>query len=199
VNRDQNSWRSQELFSFFGASFFILASQETDSLFLFLSLSLSLAKMGQPLPLPQRIPRLNLESDEGKKLLQALSNVGITLEESTECYVRYTMPSSWKMVDDSLRQDLPRFHMVDEKNLIHFTVSGSWKGSYDNKLQLIQVEPPRLFESKNQNEPLIPSETSDEELLGRFAEVFDPLHRPPTNNALSAQRQADYSTNQQTL
>lgn len=115
--------------------------------------------MQQPLPLPERIPRPNVESEQGKNLVEALKKAGIVLEEGSEWYARYTIPSGWTMIDDSLREDVPQFYLLDEKNLIHFSISGTWKETYDNELYLTQVTPPRIFKSQRQSD-LSLSETS---------------------------------------
>lgn len=148
--------------------------------------------MGQVLPLPSRIPRPNA------KQLEKLHALGIKpdLEETEEnkketrlCkYVRYTLPEGWKMVDNSWREDLPDFYIVDStlKGRVH--ISGAWKGSYDNELRLYVLDEPKILELRN--EPLIPSETSDSALVVKFAEVFDPLQRK--GEQLRAERQEEY-------
>jgi hypothetical protein len=157
-----------------------------------ISFHIKILQMGQPLPLPEKIPRPNLESENGRKLMNELKQVGITLEDSTEAYVRYTLPEGWKMVDDSWREDLPRFYILDQKDMMHFSIQGSWKGTYDNELTLTKVPTPAFFQPQNRDKPLIPSETSTGAVLGSLGEVLDPLHRPPTT--LCAQRQKDYSS-----
>lgn len=129
--------------------------------------------MGQPLPLPERIPR-----PDSKKQMAELEEAGVILEDSTERYVGYTMPKGWKMVDDSWREDLPQFYIVDDKNMARFSIHGSWKGTYDNALTLTTVDTPRLFERRNRDQSLIPSETSDGALVGKFAEAADPFYAP---------------------
>lgn len=139
--------------------------------------------MGQPLPLPERIPKPNPDTIRGRELLGALKQAGITIDASPGEYVRYTLPHGWRMVDDSWRQDLPNFYIVDNTNMLRFSVTGAWKGSYDNELNLKEVNPPRQFEPQN-NKTMIPSETG--------SNAMDPLHRPSPE--LTAERQPDYTS-----
>ena len=124
--------------------------------------------MGQPLPLPERIPV------PSQKTLTAMTACGIQLDqESQSVYREYTLPTGWKMVDNSWRQDLPEYYIVDELGLTRFCISGSWKGSYDNELRISTVHEPKLL--KRREEELIPSETSNAAMIGKFAEALDPV------------------------
>lgn len=91
-------------------------------------------------------------------------------------YLTYTLPTGWKMVDDSQRRDLPNFHIVDNEEMVRFSIHGGWKGTYDNELHLICVAEPYKFEQRH--EEVIPSETNTVDVVGKLAEAFDPLHRP---------------------
>jgi hypothetical protein len=132
--------------------------------------------MGQICPLPQRIPCPSVEvatimKQQGIQLHDLLDEAG-----QRKAYVQYTLPSGWKMVDDSWRQDLPCFHIVDADGMIRYTVSGSWKGTYDNELHLSMKKDPIKYEPRNA--PVEASQTSTAAIAGKFAEALDPLHRP---------------------
>ena len=93
-----------------------------------------------------------------------------------------------KTVDNSYRQDLPEFHIIDNTNMVRFTITGSWKGSYDNKLTIHKVS--NSYEFKPHESELIPSETNDFAIAGKFGEALDPQHRPAPK--LKSTRQADF-------
>jgi len=94
-------------------------------------------------------------------------------------YVHYKLPIGWKTVDNSWRQDLPEFLIIDNNNMTRVSISGAWKGAYDNHLTLIILEGKqiKLYESPNDT-TVEASQTSNANLMGQFAEAFDPLHRP---------------------
>jgi len=83
-------------------------------------------------PLPERIPRPNTEQ------LEKLREMGVDVEmgKGKGKYVPYSLPTGWRIEDDSLRMDLPQFQIVDDKNLVRVTISGSWKEIYDCILNL---------------------------------------------------------------
>jgi hypothetical protein len=106
--------------------------------------------MGQPLPLPEQIPRPDVESEEGKKLMEALNKAGIVLGKGAH-YAEYTMPRGWRMIDDSECEELPIFHMVDEKNMIHFSITGRWEETrtfVSHQIRLSHVNPPQQHKEK---------------------------------------------------
>jgi hypothetical protein len=148
--------------------------------------------MGQVLPLPERIPRPNPNTDEGKKIIKAFNKFGIEFEDTQELYITYKLPNGWRTIDDSRREDLPQYYIVDDTNMVQFFIGGSWKGTYDNNLYMEQVDFPYTFESKNKTAPLIPSETSNTVVMGKMCEAIDSLHRPA--NPHTAQRKLDYTT-----
>lgn len=118
--------------------------------------------MGQPLPLPERIP---LPNDERTKI--ALAEAGVRLHaEDNARYVKYTLPEGWRLVDDSWRQDLPDYYLLDAENMKRFSIFGSWKGAYDNALRIRVIKEPKLF--KGRNEPMQASETSDIALINKL-------------------------------
>lgn len=103
--------------------------------------------MGQPLPLPERIPRPN------ETQLRSLELMGITVIEDEmkedldkhdkiikSSYLRYTLPQGWKMVDASWRQEFPDYYIIDGNGMKRVSVGGSWKGIYDNSLSLCVFE-----------------------------------------------------------
>lgn len=117
--------------------------------------------MGQSLPLPERIPK----PDE--KTFAKMKDKNITVDmESNDLYVSYTLPLGWKMVDNSWRQDLPEYHIVDDNNLVHFSIFGAWKETYDNKLSIRAVENPHKLVP--QEEKVIPGETNDVAIISKI-------------------------------
>jgi hypothetical protein len=117
--------------------------------------------MGQPLPLPERIPVPN------SKTSQALTDCGVVVNGQPNClYVTYTLPENWKMIDNSDRVDIPVWYIVDANNLARFQIAGAWKGVYDNELSIRIVESPYLV--KPRSEEPTPSETSNTNLALKF-------------------------------
>jgi len=98
-------------------------------------------KMGQVCPLPKQIPVPPEKQQQDK-----LKAMGILLESREECYSAYTLPDKWHIYNQSHREDLPCYEIVDEKNMVRVTISGSWKGNYDNKLTLNVLSKPVLFQ-----------------------------------------------------
>jgi hypothetical protein len=145
--------------------------------------------MGQLLPLPERIPRPTPNQINELKNLGIEVNIEEKDEKGNPCmYVQYTLPVGWKMVDKSWREDLPDYYIVDIESKARVSISGSWKGSYDNKLRLSILKNPIIL--KPDEGKLIPSETSNYAMLGKFAEALDPLGRPA--EPLSADRKPDF-------
>lgn len=129
-------------------------------------------QMGQALPLPKRIPKPTAFQ------LKQLNSCGIIVEDSTSAYVTYTLPEEWKMVDNSSRIDLPNYCIVDNLGMVRFTVTGAWKGSYDNDLILNYIKDPYAFNPVKNH---VYTETGPGHEIGILGQVLDPLHRPPTN------------------
>ena len=119
---------------------------------------------GKPLPLPRRIPR---PSNAVSEKLQSC-NIIVNDNPKSE-YLTYTLPDGWKMVDDSWREDLPEFRIIDHQEMIHFTISGAWKGTYDNKIEIYTVETPTKYMKRY--EKIIPSETKGEVLVGKILDA----------------------------
>lgn len=129
--------------------------------------------MGQtlftPLPLPNEIPR----PDEKMAAIMKESGIvinGIDNEESGD-YLTYDLPCGWKMVDASYRQDIPIFHIVDANDMIKFTVSGQWKGTYDNRLRIRQEKEPTKYVPRE--EDIIPSKTSGIATIVKIGEALN--------------------------
>ena len=121
--------------------------------------------MGQPLPLPERIPRPN------ETMLKSMQQSNIQVNMSDESsYVTYTLPSGWNIVNASWRQDLPNWHIIDEHNIIQYSISGAWKETYDNDIKLYNGSKTKYVEKTT---PQIPSETSTVAILGN---ICDALH-----------------------
>lgn len=125
--------------------------------------------MGQPLPLPAKIPRPTT-GQQGK-----LENMGIQThtENDAQQYVTYTLPDGWRMVDCSVRADMPEFDIVDIEKNIRVVIEGCWKGSYDNKLNMhIQSEPYSKYEEPSEKKDPIPSQTDGPALLNKFEDAI---------------------------
>lgn len=102
-------------------------------------------------------------------------------------YVEYTLPDGWKMVDDSWRQDLPNYYIIDASNMKRVSIRGSWKQTYDNDIALYIIENPTLFEPKKEATKQA-TETSIEGLLTKNDDPTRkldpvPLDEPFTPNA----------------
>jgi len=85
----------------------------------------------QTFPLPSRIP----VPTSGQ--LAKLNEMGITIGDEIEGYVLYTMPEGWKMRNNTVREDMPKFVMVDSDDNIRVVVSGVWKEAHDNELWMM--------------------------------------------------------------
>ena len=90
----------------------------------------------QTFPLPSRIPA----PTSGQRA--KLNEMGITIGDEFEGYVLYTMPEGWEMKNNTVREDMPKFVMVDSNDNIRVEVSGVWKGNDDNKLWLMFEKAP---------------------------------------------------------
>ena len=121
--------------------------------------------MGQPMPLPQRIP--NPYGQVKDKMIE----YGFELDDDGSDYITYTMPDGWRLVDDSWRADLPCRHFVDAKNIKRITVQGSWKGTYDNELR-IYIADNTLYTPRN--EEVIPSETDANAMIKKLEDSGNP-------------------------
>ena len=96
--------------------------------------------MGQPLPLPERIPAPN---DVQRKQLAIM---GINVGSVAQGFASYDLPNGWRMVDKSWRHDIPCWYIVDPDNMARWLIRGSWKETYDNELYLDIVEKPHVIE-----------------------------------------------------
>ena len=120
--------------------------------------------MGQSLPLPERIP---VPSDNDTELMKEM---GFKFGEIVEDHIKYVLPEKWTLKNSSSREDLPNWYFVDEKNMKRIQISGSWKGSYDNELNLRILETPKKFEEPKKSP--IPNETSPEKMREKFRKAL---------------------------
>jgi len=126
--------------------------------------------MGQPLPLPEKIPQPNEE------ILTSMKNDGINiLGEPQDEFVKYSLPEGWKMRDVSERQDLPNYYIVDENDNAKYSIDGTWKGSFDNYLELKIAEKKKVLPKENGMER---NQASDVSLVSNLIVDNDPLKRP---------------------
>jgi hypothetical protein len=87
--------------------------------------------MGQVCPLPDKVP-MPCPDD-----LPIVNSWGIQFGEAEGRYASMKLPAGWSFVDDSPehRPDLPCWRIVDADGRICASVSGAWKGMYDNDLR----------------------------------------------------------------
>lgn len=90
--------------------------------------------MGQPMPLPERVP-VPLPSQ-----VETLTSMGIQFGDLNDEFTSMKLPDNWSFINDSHREDLPRWSIVDAAGMIRARVSGAWKGMYDNKLHFVLCE-----------------------------------------------------------
>lgn len=82
--------------------------------------------MGQALisPLP-----LTIERPLGQ-VNEALVNCGIVINQEQ----KYSLPTGWKIIDNS-SWDFPVYYIIDNDNMIRFSITRKWKTFYyDNEL-----------------------------------------------------------------
>ena len=120
--------------------------------------------MGQNLPLPEQIPVPNPE------LANCMTKSGIKLHQTGDTYIKYDLPGMWQMVNDSSREDLPRFHIIDADGNIRYTISGAWKGTYDNELRIHKGSEKKFMPKDDE---IIPSETSGAAMAAKFSAALD--------------------------
>lgn len=84
-------------------------------------------------PLPKRIPL----PDKNQLKIMKSWGININSDSGEEDYVLYSLPDGWQMVDKRSRYDLPCSYIVDENSMKRCGISGSWKGSHDNELNLM--------------------------------------------------------------
>jgi hypothetical protein len=91
--------------------------------------------MGQPLPLPNKIP---MPTYEQKKSLtdMRIFVVGRTETIDDLLFVNYILPSKWKIVDDSWKVEHPIFYIIDNDNFVRVRICGSWNGAEKNYLNI---------------------------------------------------------------
>jgi hypothetical protein len=109
-------------------------------------------------------------------------------------YVRYTLPQGWRMVDNSFRQDLPEFYIIDADNMKRVSISGAWKGAYDNDLSLHVLKGDSIKAYKAPAEEMIEaSETSNGNLMVMFGNAMTPERVPEMKETLT-RRCVDFTT-----
>ena len=119
--------------------------------------------------------------------------ITITNTESSK-YVRYNLPSNWKMVDASVRTDLPAFYNIDENENIRVKITGEWKGYPSDRLRIIDIindenlfckyTPPDI--PKEETGLVIDDSNRDVNLafVTDVAIAYDPLGRPSTDDMI---------------
>lgn len=110
--------------------------------------------MGQPMPLPERVP---LPGDS--YMAKDVTGWGIKFSDEKDGYATMTLPEGWTFNDISWREDLPKWVIVDANNMIRASVSGAWKGAYDNRLTFYVSDGTEPYVPRQ--EPAEPSETQD--------------------------------------
>jgi hypothetical protein len=95
--------------------------------------------MGQPLPLPERIPLPH--EHERKSMIEKGFTFGEKKEIEGKWFTNYTLPDGWRFVDNSRRHDLPHWVFVGSDNMVYYAVCGAWKGTYDNDIEFYSVTP----------------------------------------------------------
>lgn len=84
------------------------------------------------LPLPERIPRPNSKVQD--RLAALGLKVGACGEDTP--YVPIDLGDDFEWVDKSYREDIPTWYIVNKKTRAAVVrVSGTWKGTHDNKLR----------------------------------------------------------------
>ncbi len=124
--------------------------------------------MGAMMPLPERVPC----PDEQQR--DDLESMGFIVGNEDNTYVTLTLPEGMEWRSIGHREDFPDWHVVskEEKAFVH--VSGSWKGTYDNHLNL-RVTPEGVkgkFASTRETEEF--SETSGPMVLAKLVDVLNP-------------------------
>ena len=96
--------------------------------------------MGQPLPLPERIP---VPKDTCKNKLEELGFTFNIQEGKDLCF--YTMPDGYSFIDNSKRRDVPEWFFVDSEGMARAQVCGAWKETYDNDIKIAYIDSPYKF------------------------------------------------------
>lgn len=102
--------------------------------------------MGQILPLPERIPKPRGETEESMKACGIrVNNEPDESYHTDQQYVTYSLPIGWRTVDNSQCAELPIFYIVDNNNMVRFSITGTWRETYDNDLHLNTIKEPYEF------------------------------------------------------
>lgn len=123
--------------------------------------------MGQPLPLPGKIP---VPADDATR--HELKTLGISIYDDSEMYSTYSLPEGWTMRDATDRRvDQPQWYIVDELEQIRVCINGSWKKTYSNKLYIEVCHAPYKMFKKPSGVPA-PCETSVEALGAKLIDAI---------------------------
>lgn len=102
--------------------------------------------MGQPLPLPKKIP---VPDDDTRKLLYekgfVLNEWGHIHGSSGETgFITYEMPHGWKLINQTLETDdifmRVIFEFRDENDIVQFIVSGIWSEKFNADYLRLSIE-----------------------------------------------------------
>lgn len=120
--------------------------------------------MGQVLPLPERAPLPDNDQER-----QHLEGLGFVFGEEEGGYVSLKLPEGFSWKDNSYRADIPEWYVIDESGKAILSVSGSWKGTYDNQLRMaVHVDP--IDVTWRSSSP-IPSETDGPAIAAKLADA----------------------------
>lgn len=123
--------------------------------------------MGQPFPLPTRIPFPS--QDIYSKMVDLGFQFGDSYCQKKQHLISYTLPSGWQLLDNSYRADIPEWYFVDTDNMCRFAITGSWKGTYDNELYISYINSPYPYVPRNTLP--IPSETDGPQIISKIMDT----------------------------
>lgn len=135
----------------------------------------------QPLPLPLRVPIPTSQIlNELKQVGVILNNDAISVSsrstyKSNGQYVTYSLPTGWQMVNDSEREDIPWYYLLDQEKKKRFRIQGQWKGYDSDYLMWFIEENPKVYTRTSNT--MEQSQTSDHALTLKLMEHLDPLKR----------------------
>lgn len=145
--------------------------------------------MGAQCPLPQRVPVPHRDD-----VHQGLFELGVRIDKTRAanaggCMVApYTLPDGWTMNDASWRDDLPIWHICDTERRIWATVSGAWKGTYDNDLKIYLAKGTETYDPPAEKVPPQVSEKPDYAALER---ALAPIAAEPIDAAITIMQNDD--------
>ena len=71
-----------------------------------------------------------------------IDNVPIKYNQYEQEFVEYTLPSGWRTVNNSHREDCPDFFILDDHNMARFTIGSSWQDMHDNDIHMSMITEP---------------------------------------------------------